>query len=66
MKIRNEHIEELVFSYFAGELTEYQKEELSSWLDADEENKKILSEMSDCWATALMRFFASTMLEDFV
>lgn len=65
MKIRNEHIEELVFSYFAGELTEYQKEELSSWLDADEENKKILSEMSDCWATAHMPFFASTMKVDF-
>ena len=47
MMTRNEHIEELVFSYFAGELTEAQEQELSSWLDADEENKKILFEMSD-------------------
>lgn len=65
MMTRNEHIEELVFSYFAGELTEAQEQELSSWLDADEENKKILFEMSDWWATAHVPVFSSTRKADF-
>lgn len=65
MMIRNEHIEELLFSYFAGELTEDQGKELSDWLDSDEENRQVLFEMADWWATAHVPLFASGRKADF-
>ena len=62
---RNEDIEDLIFGYFAGELTDDRAKELSSWLDADEKNKQILFEMADWWATAHVPVFASTRKADF-
>lgn len=65
MQKRNEHIEELLFGYFAGDLTEEQEKELLMWLEADKENKKVLFEMADWWATAHVPLFSSTMKTDF-
>ena len=65
MQRKNEHIEDLLYSYFVGELTEEQEKELLVWLEADEENKKVLFEMAEWWATAHVPLYASNMKADF-
>lgn len=62
---RNEHIEELVFDYLMGELAEDQKQELLAWLQADKENKKLFSEMTDRWAIAHVPLFDLNKKSDF-
>ena len=62
---RNEHIEELVFDYLMGELAEDQKQELLAWLQADKENKKLFSEMTDRWAIAHVPLFSLNKKSDF-
>lgn len=64
-QIDQKYIEDLLFSYFAGELTEEQDQELLEWLQEDPTHKEILSEMSDWWATAHVPFFASTKRTNF-
>ncbi len=65
MEFRDEHIENLLFGYFAGELSEAQEKELSEWLEADESNKKVMADMADWWATAHVPLFKSDMKADF-
>lgn len=65
MEIENKHIEDLLFGYFAGELSEAEEKELLLWLDADEAHTKLLSEMADWWAIAHVPLFASDMKADF-
>lgn len=48
--MKDDKIEEVLFSYFSGQLTEEEEKELLNWLSADEANKKILSEMAEWWA----------------
>lgn len=65
MEKENKHIEDLLYSYFAGDLSGKEQEELLRWLEADETHKKRLSEMADWWATAHVPLFASDMKADF-
>lgn len=65
MQRKNEYIEDLLYSYFVGELTEEQEKELLVWLEADEDNKKVLFEMAEWWATAHVPLYASNMKADF-
>ena len=65
METRNEHIEELLFSYFAGELSPAGEKELLVWLNADKDNSKYLSEMADLWAVAHVPVFDSNKKNDF-
>lgn len=65
MRIENEHIEELLFRYFAGELTEEQSKELQVWLEADQRNKKFYFEMAEWWATVHVPIYASDMKANF-
>jgi len=65
MKEINEHIENLLYNYFIGDLSEQQERELVEWLDADESHKKVLAEMSDWWAIAHIPLFVSNRKADF-
>lgn len=59
------YIEDLLFGYFAGELTQEREKELLDWLRDDPSHKETLSEMSDWWATAHVPVFVSDMRSDF-
>lgn len=65
MDIKDQQIEDLLFSYFSGELTESGEKELLQWLQADEANKRLLSEKEDWWATAHVPLFRSDMKPNF-
>lgn len=65
MELENKHIENLIYSYFAGDISEEEQEELLRWLEMDDAHKRFLSEMADCWATAHVPLFASSMKADF-
>lgn len=65
MKEKNEYIENLLYGYFAGELSEIQLKELVAWLEADESHQKTFSEMSDWWAIAHVPLFASERKANF-
>lgn len=65
MKKENEYIEDILFGYFTGDLSEAQEKELLQWLEADESNKEILSKMADWWAMAHVPLFVSDMKPDF-
>lgn len=65
MKLDQQQIEELLFGYFSGNLTETEEKKLLTWLEADESHKKTFSEMSDWWATIHVPLFASDLREDF-
>lgn len=51
--------EDMLFAYFSGLLTQQEEKELLEWLEADEENKKILAEMAGWWAIFHVPFFRS-------
>ena len=63
--MHDEHIEDRLFDYFSGRLSEEDKAELLRWIEEDESHKQIFSEMSDWWATAHVPLFASEMRENF-
>lgn len=65
MEIENKHIQDLLFSYFAGELSEAEEKELLLWLEASENNKQFLSDMADWWAIAHVPLFASDRKANF-
>lgn len=65
MEIEDKHIETLLYSYFAGDLSDDEQKELLRWLEADDSHKKQLSELSDWWATAHAPLFTSNMKVDF-
>ena len=61
MEIENKHIEDLIYSYLMGDISEEGRNELLQWLETDDAHKQCLSEMADCWATAHVPLFASDM-----
>ena len=63
--MENESIKELLFDYFAGDLSEKQEEQLIHWLKSDDTHKEILSEMADWWAIAHVPQFSSEMQGNF-
>ena len=63
--MHDEHIEDRLFDYFSGRLSEEDKAALLRWIEEDESHKQIFSEMSDWWATAHVPLFASEMRENF-
>ena len=65
MEIENKHIEDLIYSYLMGDISEEGRNELLQWLETDDAHKQCLSEMADCWATAHVPLFASDMKADF-
>lgn len=65
MEIENKHIEDLIYSYLMGDISEEGRNELLQWLETDDAHKQRLSEMADCWATAHVPLFASDMKADF-
>ena len=65
MEIENKHIEDLIYSYLMGDVSEEGRNELLQWLETDDAHKQCLSEMADCWATAHVPLFASDMKADF-
>jgi ferric-dicitrate binding protein FerR (iron transport regulator) len=52
-------IETILLAYFSGEITERERKELLHWLEADEANKKLMSEMADWWAMSHVPLFVS-------
>ena len=58
-------IEDLIYSYLMGDISEEGRNELLQWLETDDAHKQRLSEMADCWATAHVPLFASDMKADF-
>ena len=64
MEIENKHIEDLIYSYLMGDISEEGRNELLQWLETDDAHKQCLSEMADCWATAHVPLFASDMKAD--
>lgn len=65
MEKRDQHIDDLLFGYFSGELTDPEREELLHWLKADAANEQLLSEMADWWAMAHVPLFMAEMKPDF-
>lgn len=65
MEIEDKHIENLLYGYFAGDLSDDEQKELLRWLEADDSHKEQLSGLSDWWATAHVPLFASDMKTDF-
>lgn len=57
METRNNDIEELVFGYFAQDLTPAQEQELLDWLQQDPAHKKIYARLADEWAVAHVPLF---------
>lgn len=55
----NTDVETLLFSYFSGQLTEAEEIELADWLNEDEGNKKVFSELADWWAITHVPYFMS-------
>lgn len=52
MKMNDENIEDKLFDYFSGRLSENEKAELLRWLEEDTSHKVVFSEMAEWWATA--------------
>ena len=48
MEIENKHIEDLIYSYLMGDISEEGRNELLQWLETDDAHKQCLSEMADC------------------
>ncbi len=65
MELENKHIEDLIYSYLAGEISGEERNELSRWLETDDAHKRRLSELADAWAMAHVPLFASGMEADF-
>ena len=63
--MENANIENLLFDYFSGNLSEAEEKELLQWLESDESHSKIFSEMADWWAIAHVPLFVSDMKSDF-
>lgn len=60
-----EYYSELLFKYFAGQLSEAEELVLSDWLKESDERKLLVSRMSDWWAVAHVPLFQSDMEDDF-
>jgi ferric-dicitrate binding protein FerR (iron transport regulator) len=61
----NEPIDELLFKYFANELTESEEKELLAWLASDLSHKTTLYQMADWWAVAHVPLFSSDLKSGF-
>lgn len=61
----NKQVENLLFDYFDGELSESEEKMLLDWLESHPDNKKKLSEMADWWSTAHIPLYASDLKADF-
>lgn len=58
-------IENWIFNYFSGELTEVEAIRLYQWIEADEANKKYFAEKADWWATVHVPRFRLQMKDNF-
>ncbi len=66
MQTRNKkYIEDLIFAYFAQELTAEKEKELLQWLDEDPTHEVILSKMADWWGVAHTPLFNANMRANF-
>lgn len=65
MEIENKQIEELIYSYLMGDISDEGRDELLRWLETDDAHKRHLSELADYWAMAHVPLFASGMRADF-
>ena len=65
MNMKCDNIEALLFAYFSGTLTRLEEQELMEWIKADEQHKKVISEMADWWAIAHVPLFESDIKSDF-
>ena len=63
--MNDENIEDKLFDYFSGRLSEDEKAELLRWLEEDTSHKVVFSEMAEWWATAHVPAFMSDMRENF-
>ena len=52
MEIENKHIEDLIYSYLMGDISEEGRNELLQWLDTDDAHKQRLSEMASVFRSA--------------
>lgn len=58
-------IEDWIFNYFSGQLSEAEAARLCQWIEADEANKKYFAEKADGWATAHVPYFRLQMKDNF-
>lgn len=56
----------LLFNYFSGHSTPEEEQAIWQWLEADEQHKKVFTEMSDWWATVHVPWFDSGKRADFI
>lgn len=58
-------LEELVYSYFNGDINEAGKQQLAEWLAADPSHQEVWNTYSERWAIAASPFFMEKEKEDF-
>lgn len=58
-------IEDRIFKYFSGELTEEETARLWQWIEADEANKSYFTEKADWWAAVHVPYFRLRMKANF-
>lgn len=60
-----EYFSELLFKYFAGQLSKEEELVLLDWLKESDERKVLISKMSDWWAVGHIPLYRTQMEEDF-
>lgn len=58
-EMKEERYSELLFNYFAGNLSNEEAQELLNWLKENKANKQVVDKMSDWWAIAHVPIFQS-------
>lgn len=65
MEKEDRSIDDWIYSYFSGELSEEETARLWQWIEADEINKRYFTEKADWWATVHVPYFRLQMNANF-